>query len=231
MECLIRSAVLVAAVASLVGCAESGAQTPPRTGQSQSAMTVSPIDTSTRVTSAPVASTDVGSPPPAAPSDPPVTTSADVPRDTTPRWTEGQILAITGAAASSDATEGRVAREKAHSARVSRFAETLILDQRDIAAQQAALARKYPGASSPTSTSIDSGRGDFVQSLKTSYGASFDRAFVDGQIRDSQAMLKLIDQELLPSARTPEIREFLHNLRSKTIAHLLAAQEIQVQIP
>jgi putative membrane protein len=152
-------------------------------------------------------------------------------RDTTARLSEGQILAVTGVATSSDAVEGRMGRDKANSARVSRFAEQLILDQRSLAAQHASLTRKYPGGTTPLSASLDAERSELVQSLRTSHGASFDRAFIESQIKDAQAMLKLIDRELMPSARTPDMKDFLQNLRARTIAHLLAAQEIQIQLP
>lgn len=244
MKCLIRATLAVAWAVSVSGCAESNARAPAATPHddavtsgtttttSTTAPAAQPVDTTTSLTGATVGPrSSPSSVEPPSPSTSPA--SAELAHDTTARLTDEQIIEIVTVAQAAEDEESKLAKSKAKSARVAHFASDLIMDGRALGAQRSAVARRLDSrapASSAAGSEVDVERGGYLQSLRASDGASFDRRFVASQVKQNQTMLKLLDEELIPSAKNPDVKDYLRSVRSKTIAHLLAAQEIDNQL-
>jgi putative membrane protein len=58
-------------------------------------------------------------------------------------------------------------------------------------------------------------------------GSDFDRSYIDAQVKEHQAVLDLIDKQLLPDAKSAEVKSMLQALRPKIEGHLKEAKDIQ----
>lgn len=67
-------------------------------------------------------------------------------------------------------------------------------------------------------------------SLRTLTGRRFDSAYLANEVRYHEELIVAIDRVFLPSARRPEIREFLTNLRPTISAHLAHAEQLQAAL-
>ena len=150
--------------------------------------------------------------------------------DTKIRWTDAQIVAATAAADAAQEADARLARERSKTARVERFAQQMILDQRDLDAQQARIGRMISASPSDVSARVEDARRPLSEAAHST-AMTFDKDFLSAQIDYSKKLMKLLDEELIPSATSPELKSYLQALRSKTASRLLQAQEIVSQMP
>jgi putative membrane protein len=65
-----------------------------------------------------------------------------------------------------------------------------------------------------------------VAQLSSLTGAQFDLAYMQTQVMMHQTVLTTIQQVLLPSARTPQMRNFLQVQAAEVQGHLVEAQQI-----
>ena len=102
-----------------------------------------------------------------------------------------------------------------------------------------ALSRKLPHLLDVKDLSTDDVRialelkGDadkMLGSLRGASGASFDLAYIDGQVAEHQKVLDTIDQQLLPSATTEKVIEALKRMRETVASHLEEAKSIQSEL-
>ena len=191
---------------------------------------------------APVASQAVP-PPPAPPAEPVGATPADptanaqaaapapepTPAPAAPALTDEQILQITHTANAGELAQAKLARTKAKDAKVKAFAAMMLKDHGDADTKGTALAKKnkLTPATSTESTTLESDAKQNTTSLTAAKGADFDHAYIDAQVKEHQAVLDMIDNRLLPSAKADDVKGLLQTIRPKIEAHLKAAQDIQ----
>jgi predicted outer membrane protein len=177
----------------------------------------------------------------------PVLTSGNVPTETTVaapapetsrdankparRWSDSEIMAAAAAADAAQEADAKLVRERSRTARVERFAQQMILDQRDLDASQARLERKIPGAQSGLSAKVEEARRATAHAAHANASSGFDHAFMDAQIDFSRALLKLLDEEMIPNAQSAELKSYLQSLRAKTSSRMQQAVEISTQLP
>ncbi len=58
-------------------------------------------------------------------------------------------------------------------------------------------------------------------------GKEFDKAYIDAMVAGHQAALTMLDNQLLKTAKSPEIKQFLTDVRGVVTQHLDAAKKIQ----
>jgi predicted outer membrane protein len=221
------STILVVFAAGVSGCASSSAPREPRTPDTTTVTTTNSAEPTSKptLTSGTVGSTNSL----AAPSSTNSTQPA-LAHDVAPRWTDQEIIAATAAAQVSVEDDARLARDKSKSARVERFAQQLTMDQREIAAMQASIARTISGTQSEMSAKLAEARHSLSEAIRAASPASFDQAFLAAQVAYAHALIKLLDEDMIPSAKSTELKTFLQNLRAKTSTRLLQAQEIESQL-
>jgi putative membrane protein len=54
--------------------------------------------------------------------------------------------------------------------------------------------------------------------------------YIDSQVTEHQKVLDTVDQQLLPSAQSPEVRDALQKAREKVAAHLEEAKRLQTEL-
>ena len=210
---------LVGVVAMVVVGACSCAS--PQAAPAQSPMSAPP-QTTTVVTGAevpaspPVASDEAASPAPTASGQ---------------HWSDGDIVAALRTAQAGREEEAKSARTRSKSVRVDLFAEDILQDERELTRDEAGLMFSVGSTTSPLEAQVADARRDTAVAAIGASGPGFDRAFLASEIRYERALLRLLENEMLPSARAPELRRFLQRLHTKTAKRIMVAQDIASQLP
>jgi putative membrane protein len=140
-----------------------------------------------------------------------------------------QIAAIVLAANQVDIDAGNLAQKKSSSAEVKKLAERMVTDHSGVNQAAAALAKRLGVTPEETDASRDlrsSGAATRAK-LDALAGAAFDRAYVDNEVAYHQAVLGVLDTQLIPSAKNAELKKMLVDVRPAFVAHLAHAQQLQ----
>jgi putative membrane protein len=66
-----------------------------------------------------------------------------------------------------------------------------------------------------------------MSELKSTAPKDFDREYMDAQVDAHQKVLSALDEKLIPSARDPELKTLLNEMRTTVESHLKDAKKIQ----
>jgi predicted outer membrane protein len=143
------------------------------------------------------------------------------------KWTDAQILAALVTAEEGREDEARIARERSKSARVERLARDMIDNDRELDRDLAGLETHLASEPSELRKKVADARIAASESFRGTSNIGFDLGFVEAEARFDQALLHLLDEEMLPSASSQRLRAYLQTLRSKTQADLNAAEQVQ----
>ncbi len=223
MKLTLRTPALIAA-AGLLALNCGGEQKTPET--QESAATLSPLDPAPRINTAAARTPS----PNAEASDATAASSqpeqADAPA--TPKadpLSDEQIAAITDAVNSAEIAQAKVAQTKSKDTGVKRFAAMMISHHGDAKRKQAKLKLKMED--SGTATAMKANAENTLSTLKASAAKDFDRAYVAAQIDGHQQVLDAINQQLLPNAKSPELKAYLEEIKPTVEQHLKEATELQ----
>jgi putative membrane protein len=142
---------------------------------------------------------------------------------------DAQIAAIAVAANQVDVDAGKLALEKTKNAEVKKFAQTMVDDHGGAIKMAVELAGKLKltPKDNDTSKSLVSGGESARAKLKALDGAAFDKAYVDNEVGYHQAVLKAIDEALIPNAKNADLKALLQKVRPVVAAHLEHAKHLQ----
>lgn len=163
---------------------------------------------------------------PATPSPPPPTAPA------APTLDDAQIAAIVVAANQVDIEAGQLAIKKAKNPEVKKFAERMITDHTAVnkAAVDLVTKLKVTPAESETSKSLAAGGSETRAKLEKLEGDAFDRAYVDNEVAYHEAVIGVLDSQLIPSASNAELKDALTGAKPAFDAHLQHAKQIQAAL-
>jgi putative membrane protein len=142
---------------------------------------------------------------------------------------DDQILYVLHAANLAEMDQARMAQKKAKNGRVKRFAGMMLKDHGEADAKGNDVAKKVNASLTPSETSkrLESDAKQVSSNIATPKGADFDRAYIDGQVKEHRALLEAIDREFLPAVRSSEVKELLQTVRASVDNHLKEAEQIQ----
>ena len=142
---------------------------------------------------------------------------------------DAQIAAIVVTANQVDIDAGKLAASKAHAKEVRAFGERMVTDHTGVNKSATELVQKLQVTPAPnaTSQSLQQGGDANLANLKGLEGAAFDKAYIDHEVTYHQAVLKAVDQTLIPSAQNAELKALLVKVRPTFVAHLEHAKQIQ----
>jgi putative membrane protein len=215
--------------AQLLACGGGGDQ------PANTAANPAPAESSQATATGPAVSSDAGATGPAAATGAtslatPAASAASAPQADAPTaLTDEQILQITHTANQAEIEQAKLAQSKSKDPRVKKLAAMMLKDHKAADAKGMAVARKgkLTPAPSPTSTTLESDAKSATSTLSSQSGADFDKDYVDTQVKEHQAVLDVIDQKLLPNAKSPDLIAFLNEVRPKIAMHLQHAQDLQ----
>lgn len=167
-----------------------------------------PVDPAPAATTAPTAA-----PPPPAP----------------PPLTDEQIVAITAAADTAEIDQAKSAQGKAKHAKVKKFAQMMIQHHGEAKRKNEGIVKKakITPADNDMSTKIAGDMKAQIDGWKDLKGPDFDKAYIDAQVKNHQAVLEAMDKQILPAVKNEELKKALEAFRPKVEAHLKEAQDIQ----
>ncbi|HMI88818.1 MAG TPA: DUF4142 domain-containing protein [Polyangiaceae bacterium] len=144
--------------------------------------------------------------------------------------TDDQILYVLHSANLGEMDQARVAQKKAQNARVKRFASMMLKDHGEADTHGNDVAKKASASLSPSDVSnrLESDAKQMTASINTEKaGKDFDRTYIDAQVKEHRAVLDSIDRDLLPSAKSSDVKALLQTVRPKIEGHLREAEDIQ----
>lgn len=150
-----------------------------------------------------------------------------------PTLTDDQIVEITHTANVGEIEQAKLAQTKAKDPRVRKLAAMMLRDHSEADTKGTRLDKKASLSPSPSSasTSLQSDAQSATESLKAqATGADFDKAYVDTQVKEHQAVLDTIDQKLVPNAKNADLKAYLADVRSAVAMHLQHAQDLQKEL-
>jgi len=143
--------------------------------------------------------------------------------------TDPQIAMIAVTADTVDIDAGKLAQDKASNPKVKEFAKLMVRDHTSVNKQATDLAKKLnlTPEESDTSRSLKSNGDSNLEKLRGMSGADFDKAYVDNEISYHEAVLKAVDDTLIPNAKNAELKSLLQGARPIFESHLTHAKEVQ----
>jgi putative membrane protein len=170
-------------------------------------------------------------PPPAAvaagePSDPAPTAEAPPAKGA---LSEAQIAKVTELINAAEVEQAKVAQRRAKAPDVKRFAELMITHHQQAQREQLRLVKqlKLTAADSTTAGKVKADGEAQLAKLKESDAAGFDAAYVTSQIEGHEQALELLDSQLIPNAKTPDVVSALQMARTVVDQHLREARALR----
>jgi putative membrane protein len=142
--------------------------------------------------------------------------------------TDAQLAAVLQAINTGEIQQAQLAESRAQSPEVKRLAQHMMTAHQNIQAKgQAMLSRlQITPSDNAVSQQIQTDAQNDLSSLQSMRGREFDRDYVQGQIKAHNQAIEMIDR-MIPTAKSPEFKTELMNLRPKLQAHLQEAERVQ----
>src|SRR3982751_4722673 len=147
--------------------------------------------------------------------------------------TDPQIAMIAVTADNVDIDTSKLAAEKSSNPKVKQFAHMMVTDHTSVNKKATALAKKLKitPEESDTSRSLKSDGDKTLEKLRGLSGAAFDKAYIDNEVSYHEAVMKVVDETLIPDAKNAELKSLLQSARPVFVSHLNHAKEVQSSLP
>lgn len=141
---------------------------------------------------------------------------------------DGEVLAAATAANKGEMKMAELALKKATNPDVKRFAGHMKSAHHKALEQDKKLEQKakIEGAESDLSTMLKSDTEKTLKELGDKKGKDFDRAYMDAQLKAHKDVLTALDNRLIPSAQSPEVKSLVTGMRGVVADHLAKAEEV-----
>ncbi|KYG02431.1 hypothetical protein BE21_05190 [Sorangium cellulosum] len=159
------------------------------------------------------------------------------PQHATPKRAHTQVSdgAIAGVVSASNQLEismATIARKQARSREVKDFACEMIEAHTQAERRLSALLRRHRIQVQPTRVSamLVGHAPLFAAYLRRQPAQKFDQAFMNAQVMTHRYQLRMLDEQLIPKAKEPALRQELQRVREQVVHHLEHAQAIQANL-
>jgi putative membrane protein len=145
---------------------------------------------------------------------------------------DAQIAAIVVAANTVDIDAGKQAESKASNKDVRAFAKRMVTDHTSVNQQATALVQKLKVTpeENATSKSLRQDGATTQARIGQMSGKSFDKAYVDNEVKYHETVIDALDKTLIPSASNAELKALLVKVRPAFVEHLEHAKHIQAEL-
>jgi len=143
---------------------------------------------------------------------------------------DGQILTILSNVDTGEIDQAQVALSKSTTLAVREFAQQMVDQhtQSKQAAQQLASETMIIPSPSKPAEEVHAKGSKVLEELESADATSFDSTYMKTQLKQHQEVLKLLDEKLIPSASSPELRNALQKTKSMVQHHIDMATQIQL---
>ncbi len=144
-------------------------------------------------------------------------------------FSDAEIATVVATANQGELDAAALAERKARNAQVKGFAGHMSKAHEDAKRQLENVEKKagLTPTDSEVSTELKTRATEEAARLESLSGDEFDRAYMDAQVADHVALLKKIDQDLIPSAKDPALAALVRKLRPVVAGHLSKARRIK----
>ena len=145
---------------------------------------------------------------------------------------DAEIAHVAVTANAIDVEMGEIARRRAVDERVRAFAGLMITDHTAVNERAAALAGRLgvTPEDNGISRSLRDGSAAAKEALEAASIREFDRAYMDREVEYHRAVLRALDETLIPSTENGELRALLEQARGAIAAHLTHAEELHAAL-
>lgn len=152
--------------------------------------------------------------------------------DQYPIRADGEVASVLRVLHDTQIQGAELARTRATSPDVRRFAEQMITDHTAANKSLGDVVKRanITSADNDLSKRLNADQETFMAQLKNAKGAEFDRLYMDHEVQMHQQAVYVIDQSLLPNATSADLRAQVSTVRPTFNSHLDQARKIRSQL-
>jgi len=141
------------------------------------------------------------------------------------------LLSIPRAFSMAEVEFGQLAAQRAASPAIRQYAQTIAADHRALIAllDSVAQLRRANLAPTPDAAELENTVRMAHSGLENLNGAQFDLPFIRAEVESHRLLLDRLDQQLIPSATSSDLRNLLTDIRAMVDAHLARARQLLAQ--
>lgn len=145
---------------------------------------------------------------------------------------DSEIVGVVVAANEGEVEMAEIATKKAQHDDVKQFAGMMKSHHTTAASKAKAMAQKtkLSQSDSEVTACLKASTDDTVKDLKDRDASSFDKAYVDSQVKAHKDVLQAIDNRLMPGVTNGELKTTLTDMRRVVSEHLTKAESIQQKL-
>jgi putative membrane protein len=136
---------------------------------------------------------------------------------------DAQLLGVADTVNTGEIDRANIAVDKAQANSVKQLAQTMVKDHTEAKEQGRKLLAEYGIAVSGLSAGMQKESDDTMTQLQTVVPSSFDRTYLQSQIRLHQKLIKALD-DVIPQAQGPQLKGLLQYMRQQADHHLATAR-------
>ncbi len=137
--------------------------------------------------------------------------------------TDAQLLGVADTVNTGEIDRANVAIEKAQSDSVKQFAQMMLKEHTEAKEQGRKLLAEYGISVSGLSAGMQKESDDTMTQLQTVVPSSFDRMYIQSQMRLQQKLIHALD-EVIPQTQGPQLKGLLQYMREMAERHLATAR-------
>lgn len=145
------------------------------------------------------------------------------------KLSDANIAAIVVGANKIDISAGNIALYRSNNTDVKKFAQRMIVDHKSVLASAVELVTKLgvTPVNNDLVFALAEQSKNHEQNLNSLSGRAFDTAYIDHEVAYHQAVIGVIENQLIPSAQNTELKALLVSVLPAFKAHLKHCQMIQ----
>jgi putative membrane protein len=149
-----------------------------------------------------------------------------------PKLTDPEIASAAVTANQIDVDHAIIALERSDNSAVRKFARKMIDDHTSIIQQATALARKLgvTPTTNKVTKSLLKGKKDVSKKLKSKWGKSFDKAYINNEVDYHKAVISAVKNVLIPQTKNKQLKSLLEKVMPVLNHHLTMAKSAQKKI-
>lgn len=149
-----------------------------------------------------------------------------------PKLSDAEVASVAVVANQIDISYAEIAKKRARSKEVKKFAETMINDHTAVIGQAADLAKKLgvTPKDNAVSKSLLDGAEKTKKMLNSKRGRAFDRAYIDNEVAYHEAVIGAIETLLIPETENAELKDLLKAVLPALRTHLGHAKTVQEKV-
>jgi putative membrane protein len=147
--------------------------------------------------------------------------------------TDGQIAGLMSGIDTAEIDAGRLALSRSHDPNVRQFALRMVSTHQAAESELNAVlsAQGLTPSQSALCNNLVLDSRTRAQALAASADPGFDRAYMTSELQDHEALLALLNNQLVDEAKSPPLRSSLEATRVKVLDHIQMAKEVLGSLP